>query len=83
MSRVAVVGAGVIGLTTAVAIKETFPNADVTIFADEFSPNTTGDGSAGLWSPYLTGNTDAIKILSVLLTYKFYNIIDILWEIII
>jgi D-amino-acid oxidase len=61
--RIAVIGAGIIGMTTAVAIKEAFPSTEVTIFADNFTPNTTGDGSAGLWSPYILANTDPDKIL--------------------
>ena len=60
---IAVVGAGVIGVTAAVAIQEAFPAADVTIFADVFTPNTTGDGSAGLWGPYILADTDPEKIL--------------------
>lgn len=60
--RIAVIGAGVIGVTSAVAIKEAFPRAEVTIFSDKFTPNTTGDGSAGLWLPYLLSNTDPEKI---------------------
>lgn len=55
--RVAIVGAGVIGVTSALAVKNAFPCYDVKIFADAFSPDTTGDGSAGLWSPYLLGDT--------------------------
>ncbi|KAL0127821.1 hypothetical protein PUN28_003215 [Cardiocondyla obscurior] len=61
--RVAVVGAGVIGVTSAFAVKSAFPSYDVKIFANEFSPNTTGDGSAGLWSPYLLGDTSAEDII--------------------
>ncbi|XP_043487756.1 D-amino-acid oxidase [Polistes fuscatus] len=55
--RVAVVGAGVIGLTSAFALKQNNPELQVTIFADIFTPNTTGDGSAGLWGPFLLGDT--------------------------
>ena len=55
--RVAVVGAGVIGMTSAVAVKNAFPWSEVHVLADEFSPDTTGDGSAGLWGPYLLGDT--------------------------
>jgi len=55
--RVAVVGAGVIGVTSAFAVKSSFPSYDVKIFADAFSPHTTGDGSAGLWSPFLLNDT--------------------------
>lgn len=64
--RVAVIGAGVIGLTTAVAVKSAFPNFQVTIFAEKFSPNTTGDGSAGLWSPYILNDTPVENILYAL-----------------
>ncbi|KAK2579475.1 hypothetical protein KPH14_010789 [Odynerus spinipes] len=55
--RVAVVGAGVIGLTSALALKNAFPEYRVTIFAEIFTPDTTGDGSAGLWGPFLLGDT--------------------------
>jgi len=55
--RVAIVGAGVIGVTSAFAVKNAFPSYDVKIFADAFSPDTTGDGSAGLWGPIYLGDT--------------------------
>lgn len=53
----AVVGAGIIGVTSALAVKSAFPNYNVKIFANAFSPDTTGDGSAGLWGPFLLGDT--------------------------
>lgn len=59
----AVVGAGVIGMTSAFAVKNAFPHFEVHILADKFSPDTTSDGSAGLWGPYLLGNTSPDKIL--------------------
>jgi len=55
--RIAVVGGGVIGLSCAVRLLEETPNVRVTIISEEFSPNTTGDGSAGWIRPYLPGNT--------------------------
>lgn len=55
--KVAVVGGGIIGVSSALRVIETVPRVEVTIIADKFSPNTTGDGSAGFWSPYLIGNT--------------------------
>lgn len=61
--RVAVVGAGVIGVTSAIAVKNAFPGYEVEILADGFSPDTTGDGSAGLWGPYLLGDTPPENIL--------------------
>lgn len=55
--NICVVGAGVNGLSSAVCIKNQYPDANVTIIADKFSPLTTGDGAAGLWLPYLLSNT--------------------------
>ncbi|XP_070555488.1 D-aspartate oxidase-like [Ptychodera flava] len=54
---VCVVGAGVVGLASAVNILENIPDVRVTIIADKFSPNTTADGAAGVWLPYSLGNT--------------------------
>lgn len=55
MKKVLVIGAGVCGLTAAVHIAEFYHNqgVEVTLISEKFSPETTGDGSAGLWSPYL------------------------------
>ena len=51
MKKVIVIGAGVNGLSAAVKIAEYFDGQDVTctIVSEQFSPNTTGDVSAGLW----------------------------------
>uniref|UniRef100_A0A8B9RP68 D-aspartate oxidase n=1 Tax=Astyanax mexicanus TaxID=7994 RepID=A0A8B9RP68_ASTMX len=49
--KVAVVGAGVIGLSTAVCIAEGLPFSSVTILSEKFSPDTTGDGAAGILIP--------------------------------
>lgn len=45
--KIAIVGAGIIGLTSACRILELIPNVSLTIFADSYSPNTTSDVSAG------------------------------------
>lgn len=50
--KVCVIGAGVIGLSTAVCIQDRVPSAAVTLIAETFSPNTTSDGSAGFWEPF-------------------------------
>ncbi|PFX20957.1 D-aspartate oxidase-like isoform X1 [Stylophora pistillata] len=57
MSSVAVVGAGVIGLSSAVSILERDPTIKVTLIADKFSPYTTSDGAAGLIMPFVMGCT--------------------------
>ncbi|XP_072046265.1 D-aspartate oxidase-like [Amphiura filiformis] len=55
--KVCVIGAGIIGLSTAVCIIEQIPDVEVTIIADKFTPETTGDGANGVWSPVLSGQT--------------------------
>ena len=54
--RVAVVGAGVIGLSIATHLAETYGRRlDVTVMADRFTPNTTSDGAGGIFTPYTVG----------------------------
>ncbi|KAF1396501.1 D-aspartate oxidase, partial [Spheniscus humboldti] len=50
--KVAVVGAGVIGLSTALCIAETCPSCSVMVLSDQFSPNTTSDIAAGMLIPH-------------------------------
>lgn len=60
VQKIAVIGAGVCGATVAFRLQEQFGSSvSITIFAEELSPNTTGDIAAGLWSPYNLGNTPA------------------------
>ena len=46
---VCVLGAGVIGLTTALRIRQELPHLRVTLVAEDFGVNTTSHGSGGLW----------------------------------
>ncbi|XP_075754905.1 D-amino-acid oxidase isoform X3 [Pelodiscus sinensis] len=61
--RVAVIGAGVIGLSTALCICDQYHSViqplEIEVYADRYTPLTTSDGAAGLWQPYLDdkGNT--------------------------
>ena len=54
-TRVCVIGAGVVGLSSAVRIQDELPHCDVTLLADRFSPDTTSDGSGGFWLLHLVG----------------------------
>lgn len=67
MPNVAVIGAGVNGVSSAIKILEHYKqekreNVQVTIISDEFTPHTTGDGSAGLWGPFLLSGTCERKV---------------------
>lgn len=58
--HVAVIGAGVIGLSTALCIHDQYQHRvhplKIEVYADKFTPLTTSDGAAGLWQPYLYDN---------------------------
>lgn len=71
--HVTVVGAGIIGTTTAYRIKRRFPNLDISLVAEKFSPNTTSDIAAGWWEPHLDPDTPPHLINHWAgLTYSFF-----------
>lgn len=49
--RVGVLGAGIVGLTSALELLDSFPSCQVTIIADKFNQDTTSDGAAGIFRP--------------------------------
>ena len=51
MARIVVVGAGVIGLSSAINIQNLLPTASVRIVADKFDSETTRHGAGGLFRP--------------------------------
>ncbi|XP_061398284.1 D-aspartate oxidase-like [Musca vetustissima] len=64
--RVAILGGGINGFCCAVRIQVHYKKQnrpiEVTVLSEKFSPNTTGDGSAGLWGPFLLGGTPTAKV---------------------
>ncbi|KAJ6660276.1 hypothetical protein lerEdw1_017976 [Lerista edwardsae] len=56
-AKIAIVGAGLIGLSTAVCISESISNCRVTVIADRFTPNTTSDVAAGMLIPHVYPDT--------------------------
>lgn len=49
--NVCVLGAGIIGMTTAFMLKEKHPEWNVTIIADKFEEETLSDIAAGIFRP--------------------------------
>jgi len=47
--NVAVIGAGVMGISTAYQLLTQFPNINVHVISKDFTPNTTSDAAAGYW----------------------------------
>ncbi|XP_047418762.1 D-amino-acid oxidase isoform X2 [Sciurus carolinensis] len=56
--HVVVIGAGVMGLSTALCIHQRYHSdlqpLDMKVYADRFTPHTTSDVAAGLFQPYLS-----------------------------
>lgn len=50
-ARVAVIGAGVVGVNTALEVQRRHPEFRVTVIADKFNGETLSDGAAGLFRP--------------------------------
>ena len=51
MAKVAVLGAGVVGLSTAVSIQQRLPTVQLTVIADRFDGDTTSPIASGLFIP--------------------------------
>lgn len=49
--KIAVLGAGVVGVNTALRIQEEFPSAKITLIDDKFDRTTLSYGPAGLFRP--------------------------------
>lgn len=50
--HIAVVGAGVIGLSTAMCISQLVPRSSITVISDKFTPDTTSNVAAGMLIPH-------------------------------
>lgn len=59
---IAVLGAGIVGLTTGLELQRTFPNANISVVAEAFEQETTTAVAAGLFlpTPSFSGPTELI-----------------------
>lgn len=49
--NIVVVGAGVVGLTTAIELQKQFRSSNISVIADKFNADTTSYVAAGLFRP--------------------------------
>lgn len=61
---IGIIGAGIIGLSTALKIleDESLKEYRIEVLAAEFSPHTTSDGAAGYWEPIFMDETPEDKV---------------------
>jgi len=73
--RVGVLGAGVVGVTTATELQAEFPTASITIIADKFNKDTTSEIAAGIFrpSPSFAGPTTEITSQWIRDSYDYYD----------
>lgn len=73
--KICVLGAGIVGLTTALEIQLMIPDCELTIIADKFNMDTTSDGAAGLFAPVCTfrGPTKEITREWIQYSYQYYK----------
>ena len=55
--KVAIIGGGIIGTTSAFRLKKRFPWLKINLIAAQLSPDTTSDIAAGWWEPHLDPDT--------------------------
>uniref|UniRef100_A0A2M4BTA6 Putative d-aspartate oxidase n=1 Tax=Anopheles marajoara TaxID=58244 RepID=A0A2M4BTA6_9DIPT len=73
--NVCVVGAGVVGLTTALELQRELRNANVTVLADRFEQDTCSDVAAGLFRPgtSFSGPTEEITRKWISDAYSYWD----------
>jgi len=59
--KIAIIGGGVIGLTSALRLLQRSPEAEVTLICSKLGTETTSAGAAGLWKPYAISGTSPEK----------------------
>jgi glycine/D-amino acid oxidase-like deaminating enzyme len=59
--KVAIIGAGICGVSSAICLQEADPTLELTIISEQFSPNLTSDGAAGFWEPVFLKDTPIEK----------------------
>lgn len=73
--KIAVVGAGVCGLTSALELQNEYPNATISILADKFYKETTSYVAAGIFRPgtAFSGGTEEITRKWIYDAYQYWD----------
>ena len=79
--KIGIVGAGIVGLSTAFRLIEEFSNEQISIdiIAEKFYNETTSFGAGGLWEPYqIAGTPD--EVVNAWGKYAFDHFLDLLYS---
>jgi glycine/D-amino acid oxidase-like deaminating enzyme len=74
--KIVILGAGIIGLTTASMLIEDEKELDITIIAENFDTKTTSDGAGGLFRPddrFMPGVSQELARLWIRESFEFYD----------
>lgn len=73
--NVCILGAGVVGLSTALELQKEFPNVNFSIIANRFNRDTTSDGAAGLFYPSSSFSGPTLEITKRWMadSYEYYD----------
>lgn len=70
--KIAVIGAGVVGLSVAYQLTQQYGSrVDVTVVAETFIQQTTSFGTAGLWEPYAIAGKELPRYYHQFLIIEF------------
>ena len=67
--KIAVIGSGVVGLTTALELQNEYRNVKIFIIADKFYKETVSYCAAGIFRPGLFNNFELLNIINYLICY--------------
>ena len=74
--NIAIIGGGIIGTSTALNLIRKYPEYNITLIAQTFTPQTTSDGAAGHWEPFCMSGSleDVIKYFYFILIFYILKI---------
>ncbi|ODM88095.1 D-aspartate oxidase [Orchesella cincta] len=73
--KIGILGAGIVGVNTALQVQNEFPNAQISVIAEGFGNETLSSGAAGIFRPgtsFSAGN-DEVTQKWITDSYDFYN----------
>lgn len=70
-----IIGAGIVGLTSALELQNALPSADITIIAEKFNEDTTSHGAAGIFRPGISFCGPTLDITKKWIddSFSYYN----------